>query len=283
VDETSKEHRVDWSEYDAAWQYLSDGDVLQDSGNFADARKAYRLSVGCNPDFKNLKTLCASGDTERIYIAGCSRSGTTLLACMMVCFDDVHIDFKERDFLDFVRINSRKKCHVMKRMFRSWATLDMLPDEIKLIYMVRHPYDVLTSFHPVHPGKKHYTSMGRWLVEFDALESIMTRRTLDQNLIIMKFEDLVTRPAQVQGRLENACSLSALESFEHFEKAVEQHSLPEQYRLALRGLRRPDSSTVERWKRGDQDADIQALVDQQPARLSRFLEIFGYERGNFRY
>ena len=125
--------------------------------------------------------------------------------------------------------------------------------------------------------------MGRWLAEFDALERVMACRTLGQNLIIIKFEELVTAPAMVQDRLEKACSLNSLESFEHFEKAVERHSLPEQYRLALRGLRRPDSSAVERWKRGDQDAEIQKLVDQQPERLSRFLEMFGYDSGNFHY
>lgn len=110
-------------------------------------REVRRLAL----DLKRLWRLCVKSDTARynkIFIAGCARSGTTLTQRLMGCFEDTFVHRAEARYVQLDMLDRPEANLVVKRSERSHAHLARLPRAIGLIYCVRHPFDVLTSSHP---------------------------------------------------------------------------------------------------------------------------------------
>lgn len=222
----------------------------------------------------------------RLFIAGCARSGTTMLLLMMKCFDDTHVELGEHPVSYFYRLNRDQSVHVLKRTYRCWKTLQNVPRSVKIVYMVRHPFDVLTSHHP-NFKKKFYTSLERWTNEFDAFEKLQALRPLQEDLFVVRYEDLIKEPLEIQRHMEDIWNLRSRTTFDRFPEVVEVDKIKEGNKRqvnALGGLRRPDSASMERWRRNIEDKDyLQALITRSPEKLVRFLDRFGYARGQFNY
>ncbi|WP_245523892.1 sulfotransferase [Mesorhizobium sp. M2D.F.Ca.ET.223.01.1.1] len=110
-------------------------------------REIRRLAL----DLKRLWRLWVKSDTARynkIFIAGCARSGTTLTQRLMACFEDTFVHRAEARYVQLDMLDRPEANLVVKRSERSHAHLARLPRAIGLIYCVRHPFDVLTSSHP---------------------------------------------------------------------------------------------------------------------------------------
>jgi hypothetical protein len=110
----------------------------------------------------------------KIFIAGCGRSGTTLIQDLMMCFDDLYVlkegQYGEASFSRFDEITRPESHHVIKRLGDSWKTLPDLPKPVDLIYCVRHPFDVLTSAHPLTKHiRKYHITYARWASEYQSL------------------------------------------------------------------------------------------------------------------
>lgn len=155
---------------------------------------------------------------RQIFIAGCGRSGTTLLQNLMRTFQNVSTIPHEAPFSHFPLLEeSEENVHVIKRTWTCHHTLPYLPKEIYLIYCVRHPLDCLTSSHSRTAGQRRYhISTNRWLAEWRSLRRLQ-RRQPKRMITFVRYEDLITDPNSVQRRLGDELDLTPAISFEEAE------------------------------------------------------------------
>jgi hypothetical protein len=87
---------------------------------------------------------------------------------------------------------------VIKRVGEAWQTLPALPAEIELLYCVRHPFDSLTSTHPMskHERRFHITE-DRWIAEYQALHALRSAQP-GRRIFYLRYEDLVHEPDRWQ-------------------------------------------------------------------------------------
>lgn len=141
----------------------------------------------------------------KIFIAGCGRSGTTLIQDLMMCFDDTYVlkegEYGEASFSKFDEISRPESHHVIKRLGDSWRTLPDLPEAVDLIYCVRHPLDVLTSTHPLTKHiRKYHITYERWVSEHHAFLALRKKQP-QREIFILKYEEIISHPNQVQEKL----------------------------------------------------------------------------------
>jgi hypothetical protein len=154
-----------------------------------------------------------------IFIAGCARSGTTLLLNLMSCFENTFVRPKETHFDFFRRVDLPDGPVVAKRNKTTYKTLPTLPAEIQLVYMLRHPLDTLTSYHPKFPAKKYYVTEQRWRQEYYALRSLRINQP-NRPIVYVRYCDLVTTPDSVQKFLANELGLEIGRHFSQSGKMI---------------------------------------------------------------
>ena len=148
----------------------------------------------------------------RIFVAGCARNGTTLLAELMTTFKDTYLERAERHFDYFSEIDSPERNVVLKRTRNSHQTLHALPENVGLIYSIRHPFDTLTSHHPRHPERNFYVSPKRWSAEYASLKAIQAEQPSRQ-IVYVRYCDLVGTPDSTQERIAEALGLEIGRTF----------------------------------------------------------------------
>ncbi len=158
--------------------------------------------------------------SQNIFICGCARSGMGLLARNMRAFTDIYVAPRAGSAASFADLPQHKGSISMKRNAAAFETLPDLPADVGLIYMTRHPFDVLTSVHPGHDrkGKPHpyYVSRKRWLEEYDALDELR-RRQPDRDILFIRYEDLVSDPDGVQQQIADRFGLRQRVPFSRHE------------------------------------------------------------------
>lgn len=178
------------------------GDDTPRAGDGEDAAALRRLqSPGALE--RKLAELDQAGPTRRIFVMGCGRSGTWLLTTMMSCFEDTEVVTSELPVEAFGVRPAGRSTVVIKRQWDSYARLDAIPASIHILYIMRHPFDVLTSHNPV-TGKKYHISPQRWLGEIAALRRLIGR----ERVLIVTYEDLVTDPGAVTTKIARAFDLT---------------------------------------------------------------------------
>lgn len=205
---------------------------------------------------------------NKIFIAGCGRSGTTLLLKLMRCFEDVHTVRVEEEISEFnnLELVVEEKSIVIKR--KAWAHKG-LPDissDIKLIYCVRHPADVLTS-KLRKPNKRvksstpeYYITKDRWVSEFDAYLELI-RRQLKREISIVRYEDLIENPDDVQRLLAKNLDLEPRVSFQDNDIGVS---------IA--------KGSVRKYKKDEKMKDYLLGLDAEfKLKINYFLGLFGYD------
>lgn len=193
-----------------------------------------------------------------VFIAGCGRSGTTLLQRLMRSFDDTHVARGERPFTAFIDLAERpEKNFVVKRDANTWQVLPWLPPGVKVLYCVRHPFDVLTSIHPGSKRKGFYISLGRWRSEYMALKQLMEDHS--KQLLVIRYEDLVMAADEMQGRIE---AFAGLDSYRRFSDAREA--------LSVRSVRKWTGNAAF----GEYLEDIRR---KERGLIDEFLDAFGYD------
>lgn len=149
-----------------------------------------------------------------VFIAGCARSGTSLLKQLMAVFPDTEVFPKERTVWHFREMRGAEASNlVVKRTSECHRSLHRLPNEVDLVYCVRHPYDCLTSSHPLTSHLRHFhVTRDRWFAEYDALRRLRFSQP-DRRITFVRYEDLVSRPDDVQADLAAGLSLVTAGSF----------------------------------------------------------------------
>jgi len=159
-----------------------------------------RIRWGSRPNAKAARA-------NKIFIAGCARSGTTLTQRIMNSFEDTFVWWPEARHTKFYLLDCQENNLVIKRDSRTFEHLAKLPAGIGLIYCVRHPLDVLTSVHPqTRKERQFHTTADRWVVEYEALLGLRKAQPV-RDILYVRYEDTIADPDAMQQRIANRFGL----------------------------------------------------------------------------
>lgn len=214
-------------------------------------------------DLRRLWRVWITGATahyNKIFIAGCARSGTTLTQRLMGCFEDTFVNRSEAKYTQLDLLDRPETNLVVKRSARGHVHLAGLPVAVGLIYCVRHPFDVLTSSHPESQAERRFhVTPERWLAEYEALLRLRKVQP-DRAIVYVRYEDMIARPDEIQTRIARAFNLRPRIRFS------EDASNP---------IR---ATSLKKWERNEEyRAYIEALPPAFVAGLRGFCDEFGYE------
>jgi hypothetical protein len=113
----------------------------------------------------------------------------------MNSFEGVDVIAKELSVEHFGLHGTDRPILVIKRDRSAYQRIKEIPSLIELVYIVRHPFDVLTS-HLASSGRPYHILPARWLGEMFALQYLVT--TGRKNTKIIRYEDLVCQPVATQ-------------------------------------------------------------------------------------
>jgi len=197
---------------------------------------------------------------NRIFIAGCARSGTTLSRRLMGCFDDVYVHTGEAPYRTLLELDRPEFNLVVKRTHECHKDIEHLPASVGLIYCVRHPFDVLTSSHPetVNERRFHVTTE-RWEAEYDGL--IRLRKAQPETAVFyLRYEELIAEPDIVQAKIVRSFGLSPVTLYS---------------RDADNPIR---ATSLRKWERNEEFRTyLHGLPAAFLARVEGFCREFGYE------
>jgi len=173
---------------------------------------------------------------RRIYVMGCGRSGTWLLTHVMVTFADTEVVPKELAFEYFGLLTTSCSTLVLKRDPTAYQRIEEIPVSIEIAYIIRHPFDVLTSHLPSSKRPYHILPH-RWLGEMLSLQYLFD--TGRKKTKIIRYEDLVSKPLELQRDLASFFDLRVVRSIDmlytssknptesttHLSRKIDMHSI----------------------------------------------------------
>lgn len=208
----------------------------------------------------------------RAYVMGNGRSGTWLLTALISTLKGVDIHPHEVPVELFGVLATASPLLVLKRNVSAYERIERIPHRIHIAYIVRHPFDVLTS-HNSTTGRKYHVRPHVYLGNMLALQYLID--TKRPNTSIFRYEDLVRDPDAAQARLAAvlgrpaACSASLIE---HSFRAAPEAA------AAMHGVRLIDTHSI--GKHRNDPGKIAYLAALRP-RLGRTLdwvaETFDYD------
>jgi hypothetical protein len=209
---------------------------------------------------------------KRIFLMGCGRSGTWLLTSLMSCFDDVEVVTKELGVDWFALVQWSKPTVVLKRAWDSYRRVEAIPDSVRILHIVRHPFDVLTSHNPMNPSRFHIEP-DRWLGEMAALRGLI--EAADERLVVVRYEDLVEDADAELARIGAALGLSLAA---RPDEILLRANLPAGAAASMHGVRPIDRKSVARY-RSDPEAParLRAIVPELGETLEWVSRRFGYD------
>jgi hypothetical protein len=203
---------------------------------------------------------------RRIYVMGCGRSGTWLLTNVMSTFKDTEVVPNELIFEYFGLFVTSCSVLVLKRDNAAYQRVEEIPESIEIAYIVRHPFDVLTSHLPISQRPYHILPH-RWLGEMLALQYLMD--TGRKNTKIIRYEDLVSKPLESQSGLASFFGLRVGVSIDDLRTVSNN---PTEATAATRAARKIDVSSIGKHKCNPKK--LEYLKKIRP-RLERMLEWVG--------
>ena len=200
-----------------------------------------RLSYSGNLEARLIE-IDKSKPINRIYVMGCGRSGTWLLTATLATFNDLFVLSKEVPVEQFGVLTTTGSTLVLKRLFNSYMTIELIPPQIKMIYIIRHPFDVLTSYNP-NTNLKYHIDPDRWMGEMRALKYLIDFKR--SHVLIIKYEDLVTDPDLIQLKISTFFNLEIKTSMDNissvFNASAEAIS-------AMLGQRKIDKNSMNKFR-----------------------------------
>jgi hypothetical protein len=206
-----------------------------------------------------------------IYLMGCGRSGTWLLTSLMAQFEDTEVFAKESPVKAFLEVRTRSRNLVVKRNPHAYRRALSIPERIFILYVIRHPFDVLTSYNP-NSGSKYHISPDRWLGEMTALKTMIEGGR--KRLLVITYEDLVTQP---RVELEKIAALLDLSLSAGYLDGQPNADLPPEAILAMHGLRPVDTNSIGRHLRNPEAIEYLRSIGPQIAPMLEWVATrFGY-------
>jgi hypothetical protein len=209
-------------------------------------------------------------DFQRIYVMGCGRSGTWLLTGLFTTYSDVEIIMKELSVEHFGLFTTKKKALLLKRDHAAHMRIDTVPEGIEIVYVIRHPFDVLTSHIPGFNATYHIHPY-RWLNEMLSLQYLLDSKRA--HTLIIKYEDLVQNPHKNQSLIAEKLKLEISHPVEMLDRVFQAD--PGIF-TGMHGLRPIDTNSIGKYKK---DPEKIAYLKRIRPRLGRLLNWVGEEYG----
>jgi hypothetical protein len=209
------------------------------------------------------------------FIQGCARSGNTLFRELCATgfekTEPLHL-LKEQtecslEFLIAATTPLRQENGILLASWNRDASLAMdakllqAHPEIKVVSMLRRPFDILTSVHNINPGA-YCVAPERLIAGLHLCE----RFKADQQVSTIRHEDVALRAEEVQRQITSAFGLKPIRSF---TECYKHFSDRRRSIVALHAIRPIDATSVGRWKRNPEQRECLRGV------LERFTELTG--------
>ncbi|MCG8392620.1 MAG: sulfotransferase [Pseudomonadales bacterium] len=177
-----------------------------------------------------------------LHVVGCPRSGTTLMAEMLVaCYP--HQQHSEHEETLFKVPPHEKGLRLSKKPNDAlWMAPLLKRDEnLYVIAMLRDPRSVICSQHKAWPGM-YFCNYPVWKRAEKAIQTIQAH----PRVLLVRYEDLVRDPMAVQADIEQ--QFPFLERAHDFNRFHEVAQSGEEARNALGGVRAVDLSRIAGWQ-----------------------------------
>jgi len=220
-----------------------------------------------------------------VVICGFPRAGSTLLQLMaQCCVDDMLVFSGEVEGLWAAECANRQHSYMLTKLpadiehisaLRNWY--DQHPGNAHFVFTLRDPRDVLTSIHKAYPDERgYYVTPERW----HRVYGLMQRYKHDNDVTLVRYEDLITQPAEVQRILTDAIGWRVIHPFTNFnEIAAQTVARDSMTEGALGGLRPLDASALGRWQEPRHAKRLRTVLKTLPD-LPQILIDLGYEDNN---
>jgi hypothetical protein len=210
-----------------------------------------------------------------VVICGFPRSGSTLLLLMAeACVADARIFGKQVDALAAAKQSLRNHPIMITKTPHDLFFADEIRNyyadrkaKARFIITVRDPRAVLTS---INRGRDNDYGLApeRWSSYYEHVQHV----TASEDAVVVKYEDLVRRPDEVQGRLTQFIGWNCTCPFDQFHTRV-----PANFDVRfLNGLRPLDPNTIQSWRHERNRARLQQVLRELPELPDRLIEM-GYE------
>lgn len=218
---------------------------------------------------------------NHIHITGIARSGTSLIKNLFLCFDNTIVCSAETlpDLSVHFQGSDEERLEILKNT-EDWIITKQPKHSnfseyknISIIHMIRDPRDIITSLNNnAHPGTDkpwHWNSR-----EFLLKNYFSKVKSLPEDFIKIKYEDLVSDPDKVQEKFVDIFGFNTLCKFSewHKQKQIETDF----YVKGMHGIRPISSDKVGRWKKTKYREEIVRIVEENP-HIKDDLKEFGYE------
>lgn len=206
-----------------------------------------------------------------IVIAGCGRSGTSLLLSVLSCHPDLTAIPHETRALADTPLRLEELPHQGRWVEKTPINVLNLPrilralPDAKVIHLVRDGRDVITSHHPKVEGQ--YVTTARWVRDVSA----GARSEDHPRVTVVRYRDLVQ---DYEPTLRNLCDFLDITWTERFidypnTATVQTHAAWDGPARAI------DAASVDRWKRPEFSKLVSAFMQTKQA--VRLLERYGFE------
>lgn len=221
-------------------------------------------------------------NTRAIYIQGCARSGNTLIRELCVAsFHGAELVKISKDqaecalahVVELLPRTANGRLLIASRNYGNSLAMDRdflrANPEIKILWMLRDPRDVLTSTHPDQPGK-FYVTPERWIQSLQLYQQFR----YEAQVLAVRYEDLVTQPDAVQTKIAESFNLAPSRKF------VEAHKFFPRFHenvRAMHSIRPIDANSVQKWRSNPQlQRHLQQIFASHPLVIPLAREC-GYE------
>lgn len=211
-----------------------------------------------------------SNDLTRLHVVGCPRSGTTLMMEMLVvCYE--HEGQCEHEETFFVPPETERGLYISKQPNDiNWIEPIARKDpRAFFVAMIRDPRSVVCSMHAGHQDM-YFCNYRIW----KKAERALSRLSDLDNVVVVRYEDLVCEPDAVQQRIETRypflCRKHRFSEFHHYARVSDAAS------KALGGVR-PVQNQSPGWKK--HLPRLKHQIEANPGMLEDLIKL-GYEEGH---
>jgi len=234
-----------------------------------------QLEMLANSEVADYLSEC-SMERNILFVTGCARSGTSLLQRCLSTIQSPVFYWSENTLY---QIYNQKlidgKNLILKRTGICHQFFDRVPSFVKILHIVRHPMDVLTS--RVRKKDGYYVSFKRWKNEKKAFEAFRQVHPAE-NLLVIRYEDLVSNPDGVQKLISEKFFVNFDLLFSDY---CERNFLDGKIDIFTKQPRVwfPIDSSISRQHRSihEKMSLLQSFRDEQRRMISDFCRDFGYE------